>query len=268
MASFAATEKFSEAPRALRTRFFAQLGRFGARTCSPEGPQDALGFDLGARNNCFFEVFACGKRSKRKTSDIDKALAGAIRNALRSCRVSTENVEKSIRKRFQLRWAMRTALTGVLGVAPRTLGASLGCPGDAFGRLLAALGAPRAPQDRLWGGTWVSKSRPEHIRTRPRNGPGRPKRSKIDFSSILGQVGVDFCRFSLEPRARKEQKQNLKKESYDPQRTSWLLRCGLASYCSHIFRNTFRALHIQLFSLRTHKPVSYTHLTLPTILRV
>ena len=182
--SFALTLKFSEAPEALRTRFFARLGRFGARTCSPAGPQDAPGLDLGVRNGCFFEVFACGKRSRRKTSDIDKTLAGAMQNALRSCRASTENVEKSIRKRFQLRWAMRTALTGTLGVVPKALGASLGRPGDVFGRLLAALGAPVAPQDRLWAGIWVSKSHLERVRTRPRNGFGRPKRPKIDFSSI------------------------------------------------------------------------------------
>ena len=145
-----------------------------------------------------------------------------------------------MRKRFQLRWAMRMALTGVLGVAPNALGVSLGRPGDALGRLLAALGAPGASQDRLWGGMWVSKSRPERIRPRPPNGLGRPKRSKIDLSSILGQFGMDFRRFSLEPRATKARKQNLKKESCYPQRTSWLLRCALASYCSYVFRNDFR----------------------------
>ena len=161
--------------------------------------------------------------------------------------MSTENVEKSIRKRFQLRWAMRAALTGVSGMAPRALGASLDCPGDAFGRLLATLGAPRAPQDRLWGGIWVPKSRPKRIRTRPCNGLGRPNRSKIDFSSIWGPFGVDFRRFSLELCATKAQKQNLKKESCDPQRTSWPLRCALASYCSHVFRNDFRTLHVQPF---------------------
>ena len=132
----------------------------------------------------------------RETSNIDKTLAGAIQNALRSRRVSTENVEKSIRKRFQLRWAMRAALTGVSGMAPRALGASLGCPGDAFGRLLAALGAPRAPQDRLWGGIWASKSRPERVRTRPRNGLGRPNRPKIDFSTICCRFWSNFRRFS------------------------------------------------------------------------
>ena len=132
VASFAPTYKFSEAPRALRTCFFARLGRFGTRTCSPEGSQYAPGLDFEAQDDCFFEVFARGKRLRRKTSDIDKTLAGAIRNALRSCRVSTEIVETSIRQRFHLRWAMRAALADVLGMAPRALGASLGCSGGAF----------------------------------------------------------------------------------------------------------------------------------------
>ena len=74
IASFALAKKFSEAPRALRSRFFARLGCFGARTCSPEGFQDAPGFDFGARNGGFFEVFACGKRSTSKTSNIEKTL--------------------------------------------------------------------------------------------------------------------------------------------------------------------------------------------------
>ena len=56
-----------------------------------------------------------------------------------------------------------------------------------------------------------------------------------------------FCRFLLEPCATKAQKQNLKKESRDPQRTSWLLRCAIVSYCSHVFRNHFRTLHVHPF---------------------
>ena len=61
-------------------------------------------------------------------------------------RAASENVQESTRKRFQVRWAMRSALTGVPGVSPRALGASPERPGDAFGRLLAALGSPWAPQ--------------------------------------------------------------------------------------------------------------------------
>ena len=148
------------------SRFAARLGRFGAQTCSPKGPQDASGLDSETRKNCFFEVFVCGKRSTRKTSDIDKTLAGAIRNALRSCRAVVENVHKSIRKRFRLRWAMRRALTGVLGVVPNAFGASPKRPEAAIERFLAALDALGVPQDRLWGGTWGFKGRPRQVWTR------------------------------------------------------------------------------------------------------
>ena len=97
---------------------------------------------------------------------------------------------------IQLCWAMRTALTGVLGMAPKALGASLVRPGDAFGWLLAAFNAPGAPQDWLWGGIWVPKNRPERVWTRPRNGRGHPKRPKIDFSSIFDRLGMDLRLFS------------------------------------------------------------------------
>ena len=153
-------------PMALRLHFFARLGRFSARTCSSEPPRGGPGLDFRAQIRWFFEFFACDERSTRKTSDIEKTLAGAIRNALRSCRALTENVQKSIRKRCQLRWAMRRALMGVLGVAPKALGASPRRPEAAIGRLLAALDAPGEPQDWFWGGTWGSKSRPKRVCTR------------------------------------------------------------------------------------------------------
>ena len=127
-------------------------------------------------------------------------------------------------------------------------------PGEAFGRLLAALGSPGAPQDRLWAGIWASKSRPERVWTRLRNGLGARNSSRSIFRRFgvgLGWIFVEFWtifrRFTLEPRATKAQKQNLKKESRDPQRTSWFLRCGLALYCSHVFRSDFRTLHVQPF---------------------
>ena len=73
----------------------------------------------------------------------------------------------------------------------------------------------------------------------------------VRFWVGLGWIFVDFRmifrRVALEPCATKTQKQDLKKEPRDPQRTSWLLRCGRASYCSHIFPNFFRTLHDQFF---------------------
>ena len=83
-------------------------------------------------------------------------------------------------------------VASVLGAFPEAFGTSLGCPGDAFGQLLAAFGSSGAPQDKLWGSILASKSRPERLRTRPRSGPKRPKRLKIDFSSIWCRFGMDF----------------------------------------------------------------------------
>ena len=158
----------------------------------PRLPRTSRGAILRPKTAVFFEVFACGKHPTREMSDIDKTLAGAIRNALRSCRAVAENVQKSIRKRFRPRWAMRRALTGVLGVVPNALGASPKRPEAAIGRFLAALDAPGVPQDRLWGGTWGFKGRPRQVWTRSCNGLGRLRRPKIDFSSMLGRFGLDF----------------------------------------------------------------------------
>ena len=95
-------------------------------------------------------------------------------------------------------WAMRPALAGVLRLAPKALGASLGRPRDPFGRLLAALGTPKVSQDRLGDVNWVSKNRPMRVRVRPRDGLGRPKWPMINFSSIFGRLGSHFRRFSTD----------------------------------------------------------------------
>ena len=146
------------------------------------------------------------------------------------------------------------ALTGVLGVAPNALGVSLGRPGDALGRLLAALGAPGASQDRLWGGIWVSKTVPSASGRVPETALGAPTDPKSIFRRFFGDLGFIFVDFpkilrrsSLKPPATKPQNQNLKKESRDPHRTSWLLRWAVASHCSYVFRDDFRTLHVQPF---------------------
>ena len=74
VASLAATYKFSEAPGALRARFFTRLGRFAAQTCSPERPRDAPGLEIRAQNNSCCEVFPFDEHSMRKPFDIKKTL--------------------------------------------------------------------------------------------------------------------------------------------------------------------------------------------------
>ena len=138
--------------------------------------------------------------------------------------------------------------------SPRGSWSVSGAAWDAFGRLLATLGPPGASPDRAWGASWTSTSRPERVRPRPGNDFGPPNQPNIDFSSIFPGFWLRFIdfqaifrRFSFEPPATKQQNQNLKKESRDPHHTSWLLRCALASYCSHVFRNDFRTLHVRPF---------------------
>ena len=116
-----------------------------------------------------------------------------MRNALRSFRMLTENRSKINPQALPTAFGDTNGVASVLGAVLEALGAPLGCPGDAFGRLLAALGLPGAAQDQLWGDIWASKSCPERVRTRPRSGPGRPKRLKMGFSSIWCRFGMDFC---------------------------------------------------------------------------
>ena len=111
------------------------------------------------------------------------------------------------------------------------------------GRSWLARGAPRSALGRHLGAQKPSQAHPDASLQRP----WAPKSVQDRFFIDLGPFGVDFRRFSPELCATKTQKQNLKKESCDPQRTSWLLRCALVSYCSHVVRIDFRTLHVQPF---------------------
>ena len=129
---------------------------------------------------------------------------------------------------------------------------------------------------------WTAPARSWLARNGPRSALGRhlgvqkPSRARLDaflkrpwapkttqdrfFVDLGGRFGLDFRRFSndfLSIFARaacdEDTKKNLKKESRGPRRKSWLLRWAVASYCSHVFRNYFRTLRVQLFLLRTSK---------------
>ena len=115
-----------------------------------------------------------------------------MRNALRSFRASIENRSEIHFSALPIPFGDANDVTSIFGVIPEALGASQGLPGDAFGRVLAALRPPGASLDRSWGVIWMSKSRPERIRRRPQNDFGRPGRLKIYFLLILARSGVDF----------------------------------------------------------------------------
>ena len=109
-----------------------------------------------------------------------------MRNALRSFRASIKNRGEIHLPALPIPFGDPNDVTSILGVVPEALGASLGLPGDAFGRLLAALRPPGASLDRPWAVIWLSKSRPERVQRSPQNDYGPPGRLKIDFPSILG----------------------------------------------------------------------------------
>ena len=72
-----------------------------------------------------------------------------MRNALRSFRASIENRGEIHLPALPIPFGDANEVTSILGIVPEALGASLGLPGDAFGRLLAALHPPGASLDRL-----------------------------------------------------------------------------------------------------------------------
>ena len=195
----------------------------------------------------------CGGRKRRfcghsrsvhaRASNFVRKQQNIVKTGTRSTSALSRDKTKATKNGSEDAFGAPQCTTGSRTAHRQALGVSLARSVGAFGRLLTALGPLGAPQDRHLG----FNNRSERVWTRPRNGFGRPKRSKIDFSSIWGPCGVDFRRFSPKLCATKAQKQNLKKQSCDPRRTSWPLRCALASYCSHVFRNDFRTLHVQPF---------------------
>ena len=157
------------------------------------GSADAPGLDFGGQNGSIFEV--CQRYSTFNANFV-RTQQNTVKTDARGTSVLSRNKTKATKNRSEGAFEAARCSTCAQTVHREGLGTSSGRPGDAFGRLLAALGSPGASQDRLWSGIWVSKSRPEGVRTRPRNGFGRPKSPKIDFSSIWGRFRMDFRRFS------------------------------------------------------------------------
>ena len=94
-----------------------------------------------------------------------------------------KNDENSIRTSFALRNDSQKAPGAVPGVVWTAPGRQLGLQDDQHG----AQDGQLSIQDRP---TW----RPGRVPSASRNAFGRPKRPKIDFSSIFGRFGTDFRR--------------------------------------------------------------------------
>ena len=144
--------------------------------------------------------------------------------------------------------------TGAWTAQPESLTAFSGGPGKLLDISWPFLARPRRPKIGFGAAFGRSKTVPSASGRVPDTALGAQNGARPIFRRFwvgLGWIFVDFRtifrRFALEPCATKTQKQDLKKEPRDPQRTSWLLRCGRASYCSHIFPNFFRTLHDQFF---------------------
>ena len=130
-----------------------------------------------------------------------------------------------------------------------------GMPRRAFGQLLTALGSSGATQDRLWGSIWASKSRPEHVRTRPRNGFGRPRRPKMDFWAIWGTPAECFFVDFLSSCLRRSDRIGISKKSrviFTNRLGSCVVQSPRAARTS--FAMTAERYMFSLLSLRTHKP--------------
>ena len=115
----------------------------------------------------------------------NKTLYRLVREAHQSFRTTR-------RKRPKINRKTRSKPLG----APQAFGRPTGEVLDVFG--VARAGFWTAPgrswlaRGRLWDGIWVSKSRPDRVRTRPRNGLGRPTRIKFNFSLIFGWIWDGF----------------------------------------------------------------------------
>ena len=170
-------------------RLFRVLSRETSRLGSILGRPDAPGLDFGGRNGVILERFRCARA-------VAAYIARTQQNTVKTDTNSTSELSRDKTKSMKNRSDAESDCVCRAARTPTSLwtgpGASWDRPGLALGCLPAALGSPGAPQDQLWAGICVSKTRPERIRTRARNSLGRPKWPNIDFSSILARFFADF----------------------------------------------------------------------------
>ena len=159
---------FRRPRRRFERAFSLELGRSG----SILGPADAPELDFGRRNASIFEV--C-RRSRAFDANFVRTQQNIVKTDTRSTSELSRGKTTETKNRSDGAFDGAQCTIGAWTAHREGLGASPRRPGDAFGRLLAALGPPGASQDRPWGGIWTSQSRPERVRTRPRNSRGCPK---------------------------------------------------------------------------------------------
>ena len=138
----------------------------------------------------------------------------------------------------------QSGLVGDPGRSGDASGAFLGRLEGILGRYWPLLGRPGRSQIGLGATLGRPKAVPSASRRVPETALGAQtsprsnfRRCLFDLGFIFVDCGTSFRRFLLKPAAAKTQNRNLKEESRDPHRASWLLGCAVAPNCPSVSRN-------------------------------
>ena len=188
-------------------------------------------------------------RSVRTLCEPNKTLQKLMREAHRSFRATRQKRQKIDPRVRSKPLGAPLALERLTGKILERLRGGPGTLLDGSWPLLARLGRPKIGFGAAFGRPKAVPSASGRVPETALGAQNGPRSIFLRFWLNLGWMVVDFRkifrRFSFEPRATKAQEQNLKKGSRDPQRTSWLLCCAVAFYCSYVFPNDVRTMHVQ-----------------------
>ena len=247
-------KNFRRPQRRFERTFSLELGRPGSILVRSGAP----GLDFGGRNRLICEVF-------RRLHAVGAHIARGLRNIAWAHKFQASSFRTTRQKQRK--------------IVPRSCSTALGALSALRDRSKVVRERPKTGPRRLLTGSHALLARPGRPKIDPgaffwRPGPvpsasrrvpktassaqNLPRSILHRFFVDCGSIFVDFRKIfrciSLERLATKAQNRNLKKESRDPHRASWLLRGAIFSYCSHVFRRTFGHYMFSFFSLRTHKP--------------
>ena len=143
VASFALTEKFSEALEALRACIFARAGRFCARTCFSKRPRNAPILDFEPDTAVFWRFFHAVSAPCAKRPTSTKPCKNQCETHFGASAHRSKFEAKSICQRFRFRLVTRTPSRASWKLS---LGSwSVSGAARACGQLLAALHPPERP---------------------------------------------------------------------------------------------------------------------------
>ena len=185
------------------------------------------------------------------SSDANKTPLKLVRNAHWSFRTTTQKRWKNDPQTHATALGAPHALRQLSGSLLERLWDGPGALFDGSWALLARPGRPQIGLGASFGCPKTVSSASGRVPETTLGAQTGPRLIFLRFWVDLGWIFVDFRntlrRFSLEPRATKARKRNLKKESCDPHRASWPLRYAVTSYCPYVFRNGLRMLRVQSF---------------------